>query len=230
MMKNMNIQKICPKCGALNKSTDNYCTRCGTGLEPAGSKYFEIFENLKGSLIGSIICLAIFVAFMVLVSFIIGVEYPGKALIPLLIIWPIIILFLIWAQCYLRGLGKMRRFIITDKYIDIMVPHKPHFRINWDDFDEIEITKRESMAMVPSTQGLIFGPRFVYFTLIFRGKDPDISYEFESGKDFKVRSRKKILEALKEYTTQKGKGFTGYKWIEKRRAKKAKKEAEARDV
>jgi hypothetical protein len=41
------------------------------------------------------------------------------------------------------------------------------------------------------------------------------SYEFESGKDFKVSSRKKILIALEQYSKERGKDFTGWRWKEK---------------
>ncbi|MBA7553057.1 hypothetical protein ES705_45642 [subsurface metagenome] len=77
------------------------------------------------------------------------------------------------------------------------------------------------METVPTTDGVILGPRFVYFTLIFKGMSYEKNYEFESGKDFKVRTKKKIITALEQYAKKKGKNFTGWKWKDKRRAKKA---------
>ena len=56
--------------------------------------------------------------------------------------------------------------------------------------------------------------------MIFRGKNVERSYEFESGKDFKVKSRKKIVVALEKFSKEKGKDFTGWKWKDRRKAKK----------
>ncbi|MBA7522293.1 hypothetical protein ES705_14411 [subsurface metagenome] len=127
--------------------------------------------------------------------------------------------FLVWAKHLLKGLSKFRKFTITKDYIEIIVPHKPAFQIKWSEFDSIEITKRDSMAIIPTGSGIILGPRFVYFNLIFKGRNVERSYEFESGKAFKVKSRKKILIALEQYSKERGKDFTGWRW--KDRKKKA---------
>ncbi|GAJ20056.1 unnamed protein product [marine sediment metagenome] len=51
--------------------------------------------------------------------------------------------------------------------------------------------------------------------MIFKGRNVECSYEFESEKDFKVSSRKKILIALEQYSKERGKDFTGWRWKEK---------------
>jgi len=216
----MSAEKKCPKCGKVNLPDDIFCKECGIKLEEYSPEDFVIIENLKGSLYGSLICIALFIGFMILVTVAIGSQYLAQAIIPMLIIWPIIIGFLFWTSRYLRGLSKTRKFIITDDFIEADVPHKPDFKVNWSDFDSIEITKRESMTAVPTTSGIILGPKFVYFTLIFKGISYEQNFKFESGKDFKVRTRKKILTALEQYAKRKGKSFTGWKWKDKRRAKK----------
>lgn len=188
---------------------------------PNQSKKFEIVETLKRVLYCWICGIIILVWFMILVSIGVVSEIPDKALIALLVIWPIVIGVTAWMIYYMRGLSKIRSFTITDQYIEIKVPHKPYFRVNTSEFDSIEITKRESMTSVPTTGGVILGPKFVYFNLIFSRENFKQSYEFESGKDFKVRSRKKILIALEQYAKEKNKNFTGYKWKDKRKAKKA---------
>jgi hypothetical protein len=76
------------------------------------------------------------------------------------------------------------------------------------------------MTAIPTGDGVILGPRFVYFNLTFKGKNAVRSYEFESGKDFKVRSRKKMVIALEQHAKERGKEFIGYKWKDKRKAKK----------
>ena len=217
----MSSQKSCPKCGKLNKSTNKYCIGCRFEFEENNSVEFQIVENLKKDLYGSLICISIFVAFMILVTVAIISELGLNGIIPSIIIWPIIIGFIVWASCYLKGLSKSRRFTITKDFIEIVVPHKPSFRIEWSDFDSIIITKRESMATVPTGQGIILGPKFVYFSLIFKGKTTEHRYEFESGKDFKVKSRKKLVFALEESSKKRGKDFTGYKWKDRKKRKKA---------
>jgi len=217
----MSGQKKCPQCGKINLPDDNFCKECGFELKEYSPEDFVIIEHLKGSLYSSIICIVIFIGFMILVTVALISQYFVQAIIPSLIIWSIIIGFIVWATRYLRGLSKIRKFIITDEYIEIIVPNKPHFKVDWSDFDSIEIAKRESMKTVPTTDGVILGPRFVYFTLIFKGMSYEKNYEFESGKDFKVRTKKKIITALEQYAKKKGKNFTGWKWKDKRRAKKA---------
>lgn len=217
----MSSKKSCPKCGKLNKSTNKYCIGCRFEFEENNSVEFQIVENLKKDLYGSLICISIFVAFMVLVTVAIIFEYGSFGYISFVVIWPLTIGLIVWASCYLKGLSKSRRFTITKDFIEIVVPHKPSFRIRWSDFDSIIITRRESMAAVPTGQGVILGPKFVYFSLIFKGRTTERRYEFESGKDFKVKSRKKLVIALEESSKKRGKDFTGYKWKDRKKRKKA---------
>ena len=206
----MSSQISCPNCGKLNKNKNIYCIGCGFQFEGNSSVEFQILENLKVDLYSSIICIIIFVAFMILITVGIISEYGLYGYISILVIWPLTIGFVVWAKRYFKGLSKFRKFTITNNFIEIIVPHKPAFQIKWSEFDSIEITRRDSMQVIP-TQGAILGPRFVYFNLIFKGGNVESSYEFESGKDFKMKSRKKILIALERYTKEKGKDFTGWK-------------------
>jgi len=157
----------------------------------------------------------IFIAFMYYVNVVIIAQYGLYGYISILVIWPLTIGFVVWAKHYYKGLSKFRRFTITNDFIEIIVPHKPNFQINWSEFDSIEITKQDSTTAIPTGDGIILGPRFVYFKLIFKGRNVERSYEFESGKDFKVSSRKKILIALEQYSKERGKDFTGWRWKEK---------------
>jgi len=182
---------------------------------------FEVVETLKRELRCGITGMIILVLFMIMVSVGVVSEIPDKAVIALIIIWSIVLGVIGGFIYYMRGFSKIRSFIITDQYIEINVPHKPYFRVNWSEFDSIEITKRETSTAVPSTEGVILGPKFLYFNLIFSGEGFKQSYEFESGKDFKVSSRKKILIALEQHAKEKNKNFIGYRWKEKRKAKKA---------
>jgi hypothetical protein len=207
----MSSQISCPNCGKINKIKNIYCIECGFQFEGNSSVEFQIFENLKVDLYSSIICIIIFVAFMLLMTVVIISEYGLYGFISFLVIWPITIGFLVWARKLLKGLSKFRRFTITKDYIEIIVPHKPAFQIKWSEFDSIEIAKRESWKTLPTGKGTISGLKFVYFNLIFKGRNVERSYEFESGKDFKMKSRKKITIALEQLSKEKGKDFTGWK-------------------
>jgi len=204
-------QISCPNCGKINKIKNIYCIECGFQFEGNNSVEFQIFENLKVDLYSSIICIIIFVAFMILITVGIISQYGLYGYISILVIWPITIGFIVWAKRYFKGLSKGRRFTITKDYIEIIVPHKPAFQIKWSEFDSIEITRRDSMTTIPTGSGVVLGPGFVYFNLIFKGRNIERSYEFESGKDFKMKSRKKILIALEQYSKERGKDFTGWR-------------------
>jgi len=207
----MSSQLNCPNCNKINSIKNTFCIECGFQFEGSSSVEFQIFENLKVDLYGSIICIIFFVAFMILITVGIISEYGLYGYISIIVIWPLTIGFIVWAKHYFKGLSKFRRFTITNDFIEIIVPHKPVFQIKWSEFDSIEITKRDSMTILPTGGGIIFGPRFVYFNLIFKSRNVEQSYEFESGKDFKVKSRKKIVIALEQYSKERGKDFTGWK-------------------
>jgi len=192
----MSSRISCPNCGKVNNNKNTYCIECGFQFEGIGSVEFQIFENLKVDLYSSIICIVIFVAFMILITVGIISEYGLYGYISILIIWPLTIGFIVWATQYFKGLSKFRKFTITNDFIEIIVPHKPAFQIKWSEFDSIEIAKRDSMTIIATGSGIIFGPRFVYFNLIFKGRNVERRYEFESGKDFKVKSRKKSMASL----------------------------------
>ncbi len=209
MSEPSNKKKKCPQCGKKNIPEDKFCTNCGFELKEYSPGDFVIMEHLKGSLYGSIACLTIFIAFMILVTVAVSSQYGIQAIIPLIIIWPIVIGFMFWASRYLRGLSKIRKFIITGEYIEIIVPHKPYFRVNWSEFDAIEVQKRDHQTWAVLPGKVIIGPRFIYFKLIFKGSNFTESYEFESGKDFKRRSRKEILIALEEFAQKMNKDYNG---------------------
>jgi hypothetical protein len=211
----MSSQISCPNCGKVKNIKNIYCIECGFQFEGNNSVEFQIYENLKADIYGSIICIMIFIAFMYYVNVVIIAQYGLYGYISILVIWPLTIGFVVWAKHYYKGLSKFRRFTITNDFIEIIVPHKPNFQINWSEFDSIEITKQDSTTAIPTGDGIILGPRFVYFKLIFKGRNVERSYEFESGKDFKVSSRKKILIALEQYSKERGKDFTGWRWKEK---------------
>lgn len=136
----MSSQISCPNCGKVNNIKNIYCIECGFQFEGNNSVEFQIFENLKVDLYSSIICIIIFVAFMILVTVGIISQYGLYGYISILVIWPLTIGLIVWAKRYFKGLSKFRKFTITNDFIEIIVPHKLAFQIKWSEFDSIEIT------------------------------------------------------------------------------------------
>jgi len=152
----MSSQLSCPNCGKVNNIKNTYCIECGFQFEGNNSVEFQIFENLKVDLYSSIICIIIFVAFMILITVGIISQYGLYGYISIVVIWPITIGFIVWAKSYFKGLSKFRKFTITNDYIEIIVPHKPAFQIKWSEFDSLEITRRDSMTTIPTGDGNIY--------------------------------------------------------------------------
>jgi hypothetical protein len=101
----------------------------------------------------------------------------------------------------LRGTTKTRTFLITDREIEIFVPTKGFFQIQWSQFDNLEVKKRR-------THGVILDTTTTYYTLVFEGQGKR-EFTIESGKDFKVRTVKKILKNLEEFSNRMNKQFFG---------------------
>jgi len=83
----MSSRKSCPKCGKVNDIKNTYCIECRYNFEGNDSVEFQIYENLKKDLYGSIICLTFFVAFMVLVTVAIISEYGSYGYISIVLLF-----------------------------------------------------------------------------------------------------------------------------------------------
>ena len=171
-------------------------------IDFSGEKFSLISIPCSVSL--SITCL------LVILNGIFMVAFPGSFITIILSLFLILIMLLYFIN-WVNNSAKLRKFSISEDIIEITLPHVSRFHKYWSEFDKIEITKRTSQtgAILPGT--IIIGPRFVYFNLIFTGKDFKQAYEFESGKDFKRSSRKKLVFALEEYAEKKNKEYHGPK-------------------
>ena len=172
------------------------------------SDKFEVEENLKGSFYCGHCCSSCFVGFMLFISIGFFLRPPpglDLAMFPLvlLIIWPIVILFVVWVGFLLRGTRKTRTFTISNQIISINVPTKKPFQIQWSEFDNLEVKKR-------TTTGVILDTTTVYYTLVFEGQGKR-EFKIESGKDFKKRTIKRILAALEDFSNKMNKQYFGLK-------------------
>ena len=103
----MSSQISCPNCGKVNNIKNTYCVECGFQFEGNSSVEFQIFENLKVDLYGSIICVIFFVAFMILITVGIISQYGLYGYISILVIWPLTIGFIVWVKRYFKGAFKV---------------------------------------------------------------------------------------------------------------------------
>lgn len=162
---------------------------------------FEITEDLKVSFYLIIVIIACFLIFMSILTYnIISDETPGGPVM-LGFIWPVSIIFLVLIIYVMRGLTKIRSFIINNDEIKISIPNRPEFKILWSEIENVQIKKHG------------FG-RTRVFELVFTNNEASLSFRYKPGHDFRVRTNKKIYAALENWCEIKGKDFSGYKRIE----------------
>ncbi|MBY8982854.1 MAG: hypothetical protein KGD57_07890 [Candidatus Lokiarchaeota archaeon] len=98
------MQKICPQCGNINLPDDSFCKECIFELKEYNLEDFVIKEHhpedyvikehQKGSL-NIMVFIIIFIGFMILVTLVLITQYFVQVIIPLLIIGPIEIGFIL---------------------------------------------------------------------------------------------------------------------------------------
>ncbi|MFX1593232.1 MAG: hypothetical protein ACFFCL_11110 [Promethearchaeota archaeon] len=158
----------------------------------------EITESVKGLRFVLIPILIVFLLIMIFASIGVIIIIGGLiALLALIIIWIIIGLTMIPIfKVFLHGTSKLRKFIISDNFIQILVPPNPLFQVNWSDFDIIELK-------IPSK----YDKKTVKIhELNFIGENFQQSFKIFYGRDF-YRKFSEIIEILKEYTIKKKKKF-----------------------
>jgi hypothetical protein len=116
------------------------------------------------------------------------------AILVLSIIWILTGLFTFCVySMFLKGTSKLRKVIINEEYIQILVPPKPIFHINWIEIDRIEVSKQ------PKT-------KFFIIKLKFIGKNYDKTFHILGGRDFNIKL-KEILGLLENYAISLNKKF-----------------------
>jgi len=162
------------------------------------SGQIEITESVKGLRFALIPILIIFLSIMIFASIGMLITIGGlNAFLALIIIWIIIGLFIIPIfKKILPGTSKLRKFVISDSFIQILVPPKPIFQVNWSDFDLIEL----KILSIHNKKGVKM------YELIFIGEDFQQSFKILYGKDF-YRKFFEIIELLQECAHKKKKKF-----------------------
>lgn len=160
--------------------------------------------------------LIVFVIVMILsaVAVLMGINpIPGIGLDPIQGIIAIVIIIagmvvgMIFILRKVVGMEKIRKFSISENSIELSIPPRPLFHVDWIDFDTIKIEyKRKTIS------GRSFGgPPLVisYYKLNFLGKDFNQKFKIESGKDFHAEKVKEVFNLLKNFAFKKNKGFIG---------------------
>jgi len=136
------------------------------------------------------------IGFWIFASIIIFINLGGfNAILVISIIWIITGLFTFCLySLLLKGTSKIRKFIINEEFIQISVPPKPIFQVNWIEIDRIEVSKQ------PNT-------KFFIIELKFIGKNYNKSFHILGGRDFNIKL-KEILGLLEKYAIKLNKKFT----------------------
>jgi hypothetical protein len=124
-------------------------------------------------------------------------------LLVVIIIWIILGLFIyVIYRSFLKGTSKLRKFIVTDSYIEIEIPPRPIFHVDWIGIDKIEL-KLKPFKRIPSE----YGTSYIYIhELNFIGKDFHQTFEILGGRDF-GKKLNEIFDILEKYAISMNKEF-----------------------
>lgn len=133
-----------------------------------------------------------------------GLE-PIPAIIAVVIIVVGLVVGMVFILFKIEGMEKIRKFSISDKSIEISIPPRPIFHINWIDFDTIKIEyKRKTIyGPAPGSPPLIIS----YHKLNFLGENFAQKFKIESGKDFRVEKTKEVFDLLEVFAFKMNKEF-----------------------
>jgi hypothetical protein len=190
---------ICPKCAKVNKRSEKFCFNCGYSFAEEPEKLLDIAQTLKAVQTFGICCVSCVSIFFMIFTIFSFIEWGVQGFLVLAIMVGGIFFMILMIRRLTPNASKIRRFVITDETIEIFVPSKPQFQVNWSDFNTIEINRK-----------IVGDEHFseTFYTFIFIG-DSSKSIILESGRDFK-KIYKKIIPPLKEIALSKGKTFIGY--------------------
>lgn len=164
-----------------------------------------ITDRFRTQFFQSMCLLFVFIVFVLLGFAGIAMSLdPIQILIALVIIVTAIIIVMFVILRWIKGKQKIRKFSISDKSIELLVPPKAIFQVNWSDFNTIRI-EREIKRYSDFQHSLVFDK----LILNFLGTDFTQKFDFEIGMDFRKVNVEKILDLLKIYALKMNKEFIG---------------------
>jgi len=164
----------------------------------------EITESVKGGKNSLVILIIFILGFWIYTSVAIIIGLGGIiGLLVVTIIWIFMGLFIfVVYRLFLKGTSELRKFIVTDSYIKIIVPPRPIFYVDWIDIDKIKL-KLIPFKRIPSE----YGTKYIYIhELNFIGKDSHQSFEILGGRDFSKKLNE-IFVLLEKYAIKMNKEF-----------------------
>ncbi|MFX1317022.1 MAG: hypothetical protein ACFE9T_14260 [Promethearchaeota archaeon] len=175
-------------------------------LEPPRTqeqKRYEFKETLeKGAFLITLIMMII-LAFWILITIALFFMPDAPFLLYILvlpILWGGYFFIFYKVRKFTRGATKIRTLTITDEKIEIQLPNRPIFQVNWDSFEVIEIKEREEIEKFPMSRGKGF--RVYYFIFIFKAHSEVLTnfeiYGFELSSDLLDNFILKLKEVASE--------------------------------
>ncbi|MCK4369472.1 MAG: hypothetical protein KAV01_01615 [Candidatus Lokiarchaeota archaeon] len=164
----------------------------------------QITESVKGGKNSIVILILFIIGFWIYVSMVLIIVLGGIIAIWVVIIIWIIIGFFMYGiyRLVIRGTSELRKFIVTDSYIKIIVPPRPIFHVDWIDIDKIEL-KLKPFKRIHS----VYGTSYIYIhELNFIGKDYNQAFEVLGGRDFSKKLNE-VFVILEKYAIKMNKEF-----------------------
>lgn len=127
------------------------------------------------------------------------ILYPGTYVSIFISLIVIVGFVLYYSYILAKNPGKIRKFSISTEYIEIILPDDSLFRINWPEFEKLEIRKKE----------FNYKP-YCRYELHFMDGDMDKSVSI-CLLDFQKNNLDKILVSLKNFAQIMKKEFTAVK-------------------
>lgn len=178
-----------------------------TEKEFGGVKITESVKHGKNSVV---ILLLFNLGFWTYVSTGAITVYRIKALLILVIIWIIVGLFTFFVyRKFLKGTSELRKFLINEKFIQIIVPPKPIFHVNWMQIDRIEVNLQPYLKYpdIHSKYSTIHTRKYIFINeLKFIGKNYNQTFQILGGRDFNIKLNE-IFDLLEKFAIKLNKEF-----------------------
>ena len=168
----------------------------------------KITESVKGGKSSLVICILFIIGFWIYASIAIIIGLGGiKALLFLIILWIVIglIIFMFYRQ-FLKGTSELRKFIVNENFIEIIVPPRPLFHVDWIDIDIIELSLKPYKKLMIHN----YPDKYIYIhELNFIGKDYNQTFGILGGRDF-GKKLNEIFDLLEKYAIKMKKEFIDF--------------------
>ncbi|HEC39893.1 hypothetical protein LCGC14_1466330 [marine sediment metagenome] len=169
----------------------------------------KITESVKGGKNTIIILILFIIVFWIYASIAIIIGLGGiiKALLFLIILWIVIgLIIFMFYRLFLKGTSELRKFIVNENFIEIIVPPQPIFHVNWVDIDRIKLSLKPYKKLMNHN----YPDRYIYiYELNFIDKDYNQTFEILGGRDFSKKLNE-IFDLLEKYAIKMNKEFIDF--------------------